>query len=203
MLGGGIYVCQSSELTMSRSIVSGNDGYGIYEAYSGQPGSKTGGVSMCHTACSIKTPAGDLYDVETDSPVSGAALLDDIGKPTEAVKYGYTHILDGAPQHEKGPLDGYYLTQTSSAVDPFNDADYPTAEDALLNTFTTDKSGALDTGKVDLGYHYDDPTTVDKYRLTCQIKDENGDVPSDAGVLVADPDLLEYYRGSIVDLNYC
>ncbi|MDH4201556.1 MAG: M4 family metallopeptidase [Phycisphaerae bacterium] len=182
-LGGGIFVDNSSTVSLANSIVSGNAGYGIYELPAG--GSTTpGGDSDAAYTLFYNNSVGDLFDAQTNQARTGKSALETMPQP------GYTNVLVGDPLFADGPLDGYYLTQTSPAVD----AGSMSAAVAMLGDpypYTTDPAGMLDQGRLDLGYHYDDPSGIPYYNLTAQIQNGGGTVTPASG---------SYIRGAVVPL---
>jgi hypothetical protein len=88
--------------------------------------------------------------------------------------FGTSVITNTVWPFETGPLGDYYLTTNS----PFIDAGSCSAGDANLDTYTTQASEAVDSGTVDLGWHY--PVSV---------LDSDGDGLSDAeeALLGTDP----------------
>jgi Zn-dependent metalloprotease len=172
--GGGIFVDNTSTVSLTHSIVSRNTGYGIYEQLATGATNPGGDSSAAYTLFNGNSIA-DLFDAQTNQGLSAAAAS------------GYTNIFSGDPLFTDGPLDGYYLTQTSPAVNAGN----MTAVDAMLDTYTTDPAGMLDQGILDLGYHYDDPMNIPFYTLTAQIQDGGGTVDPASGF---------YIRGAIVPL---
>jgi len=61
------------------------------------------------------------------------------------------------PQFVTGPAGNYYLLPDSACVD----AGSMSADEAGLSDRTTQVDGALDTGVVDMGFHYPRATTAD------------------------------------------
>ena len=80
--------------------------------------------------------------------------------------------LAGDPSFAAGPLGGFYLGQAgnSPAVDQGKDP----AADYGLDQRTTQTDNALDSGVVDLGYHYPDSATVPQYTVTTRIEGGHG-----------------------------
>lgn len=99
-------------------------------------------------------------------------------------------VFYGNPMFVQGPLGNYYLNPLSSAVNSGN----TTAAAVGLNTFTTNPAipVVLDSGIVDLGYHYEDPGTIPQYTLSVVVQDNRGTVTPFGGL---------YYYGQIVDLT--
>ena len=65
-----------------------------------------------------------------------------------------------------GPLGAFYLSQIAagqSADSPALNAGSSLASAAGLDTLTTATSGQADDGQVDLGYHFVDHRTLQKY----------------------------------------
>lgn len=198
-LGGAFYVDHLSKINLTRSIVSGNTGIGIYESEDGS----TVGDSTASYCLFYGNVGGDMRD-SVDKKVIPA---------TSAPGYASGTILVGNPMFvtAPGPFGMYYLNQTSSpAVDPFGDvSSYPTALGAGLSGFTTDSAGMLDVpgSKVDLGYHYNDPRGIPEFTLTTAVQlktvDEAGNeittVVSDAGKIV--PGSGTYRRGAVLNLT--
>jgi predicted outer membrane repeat protein len=180
-LGGGVFVDRTSEVLLSDSIVSGNTGYGIYETQDSESNS-TGGNSAADYTLFYGNSAGDLFDAQTNLPYSGKSELETLPQP------GYTDILDGKPWFVSGPLDDYYLNQSSS---PAVDAGSISAVDAMLDTMTTDSAGMPDQDELDLGYHHCDPQTIETHSLTAGVQGGYGTVTPDFGT---------YIHGSIVSL---
>ncbi|MCE5185987.1 MAG: hypothetical protein LLF76_07680, partial [Planctomycetaceae bacterium] len=184
--GGAIYLDHTSRLVIERSILSGNKGTAIYE--------KSGGQSEAYYSLFWANEGNDLSRNGVIYSASSSLT-------------GYDDIAASAdPLFEAdGPLGDYYLNQASSpAVNPFKDeAGYPTAHAAGLDTFTTAKSGALDGSDthVDLGYHYNKPRDEDRYTLTVAFK-EGDTVRSGVGQIDITPYEyeLKYVRGANVKL---
>ena len=207
VLTGGILVDYTSDVSLQNSIVSGNRGYGIYEKLGGN-GADTAASNADYTLFYGNTGA-DLFDAQSNGSYTGKSALQTQPQP------GYTNIFDGNPLLTTGPLtvdalNGYYLTQTSPAVDASNIF----AADAMLGDpypYTTDPedsmSRILDMGYLDLGYHYDDFLNVPKYTLTAQVQDGAGvmkvweNVDGQWQWIDFGSSPREYYRGQIVYLK--
>jgi hypothetical protein len=213
--GGGIYIDNSSKVTVAGSIISGNTGYGIYEDYTGESGSSYGGESEVEYSLFHQNTEGDLYDVQTGESVSGSGDLDDTrNEDPNDILYGYVHIKNGDPMYVKGNLGKYYLDPTSVAVDPvFVSSSYLMANEVVKKKFlpngteievtladlTTAKDEMLDAGKVDLGYHYKLRDPNELYSFAAKIVDENDDLLWAAGSI--NPENDNFYRGQIVEVD--
>jgi len=81
-------------------------------------------------------------------------------------------------------MGSFYLSQ-SQAGQPQNspavDAGSQFAEAAGLSQRTTRTDGVLDSGQVDLGFHYPDPVMVPQYSLTAHVEGGHGSVEPRAG----------------------
>jgi hypothetical protein len=120
-------------------------------------------------------------------------------------KTQHTQILAGAdldvtnlnadPLFVDGPLGTVYLSQTDagqSVTSPAVDAGSALADDLGLGGRTTRTDGAGDTGVVDIGYHFLDHTTLQKYRLTAEVIGGHGTISPTSG---------EFYAGTPVPLT--
>jgi len=157
--GGGIFCDWSSNAQVSNSIFDSSSSYAVYEE-------QIGGDSSALNCLFNDNQSGDYYDAATGSAYTGAIQVNSIA--------GNSGNLDGDPVFVAGIFGNFYLDQLlSPAVDAGND----TAVNLGMNVFTTDPcqvTPALDTGDVDLGYHYDPNTTATKYLLTVTVVGGHG-----------------------------
>ncbi|NLK41451.1 MAG: hypothetical protein GX298_05300, partial [Planctomycetes bacterium] len=109
-------------------------------------------------------------------------------------------VYFGNPKFVTGPLGDYYLDPLSPAVN----AGSTTARAVALDQYTTNPSISpiiLDTGVVDLGYHYENPGNLERLTLTVAVLDEQG---ISRGSVSFQPESQTpglYYYGQFVDLS--
>ncbi|MHC4645954.1 MAG: right-handed parallel beta-helix repeat-containing protein, partial [Planctomycetota bacterium] len=190
-LYGGAISCEwTSSVQVSDSIFENCDNHAICEQ-------DFGDATVKHTIF-YNNPDGDyaVHDMNSGQvTVSNGSDLD----PTNQ---------DADPIFVPGPLGAYYLHQnTSPAVDTGS-----TDADILgLDTRTTDPNGILDTGVVDIGYHYGEVLDVPLFGLKLNV------VGTDGALDIVGPEPIDYnsvtdtyyyYAGALVvvqatpDLNY-
>jgi hypothetical protein len=169
-MGGALYIDRISNVNVRNAIVSGNKGVGIY--------AKTGGITQASNALFNGNQSGDVY--------SNGVTYSANSVP------GYTAVEISNPEFAEGPLGKYYLDQEKS---PAVNHGSTTAFDAGLDTYTTDAANALDTGIVDLGYHY--PIETRTYHLGTSVVDDAGQAA--AGTIT--PASGMFPRGTILELS--
>jgi len=160
VFGSGIFCDWSSDAQVTNSIFASNNGFAVVHE------DGIGGNSFAQNSLFNGNLTGDYYDAATGSTYTGAAEIDSISA-------NFFSNLAGNPLFADGPRGKFYLGQnTSPAVDAGND----TEANLGLDIFTTDPDGiapVLDTGLVDLGYHYI-PSIPAEYTLTVQNNDGHG-----------------------------
>ncbi|MCK4998712.1 MAG: hypothetical protein KAS23_04225, partial [Anaerohalosphaera sp.] len=172
--GGAVYCDWTANPQISNSIFAGNVKYAVYEE-------QIGGDSSIVGSLFFDNADGDYFDANTGQAYNGAAGINSVA--------GNSANVDGDPVFVAGPLGMYYLNQGASAAVNTGVGD---ASFYGLNIFTTDPVGALDAGVVDIGYHYNDPTTLPQYNLTVSVPGGNGTVEVDTGL---------YYAGATVTIT--
>ncbi len=177
-MGGGIFSDWCSTPTVVNSILTGNAPQAIYEEwinYSPLPR----GDSIAQY-CLFYGNTADLYDSQTRTQYTGAAQINSLGENRENI--------DTNPLYATGPLGAYYLGSSSPAVNKGSGS----SQDAGLDTRTTQVNNALDSGIVDLGYHYLSMTDVPRVALSVSVVGGHGTVTPVSG---------SYYVGQIVALT--
>ncbi|MEN8126244.1 MAG: S8 family serine peptidase [Planctomycetota bacterium] len=175
-LGGGIYCMWSSYPTVRNSIFFDCNQYAVYEEEIG------GSADTSHTLF-FGNSEGDYFDAETGTSYTGAAQINSIS--------GNFNNIDTDPVFLPGPLGDYYLNQVSSGA---VDSGSASAASLGYDVLTTDSAGALDTGIVDMGFHYPDPATLDQHLLTVTVVDDHG-------TYQIEPLLQLYYEGMLVKVT--
>ncbi len=183
--GGALHIDHLSRAVLKNSIISGNKGIAVYE--------KLGGNSKVSYTLFYANAGGDMHNGADGVVYSGVA----------APEYANNKI--GDPLFAAGPLGMYYLDQTAS---PAVNAGSITAAAAGLDVFTTSPSGSLDTGMVDLGYHYQDAAGLASYSLSTSFRDEAGTAVNNAGTITTVinggtviPASGMFKRGAILELT--
>jgi len=142
--GGGMGIIGSSP-TVENCTFSGNS------AYMGQAISIPWATSSPTIRNSIiwgnNSPFSPIEQDPGASPVFEYCII-------EGGYAGGSNIIDLDPQFAAGTYGNYYLDQ---ALSPAVDAGSATAAGLGMDTLTTDPLGALDSGVVDMGYHYPAP----------------------------------------------
>ncbi|NLH17759.1 MAG: hypothetical protein GX455_14370, partial [Phycisphaerae bacterium] len=177
-LGGGIFGDWCSTPTVANSVFTGNAPQAIYEEWINYAPLPRGDSIV--TFSLLFNNAADIYDAQTHRAYSGAAEINALGSNHDN--------LDGDPQFVAGPLGPFYLMPSSPAVDRGN----MTAQLTGLDTRTTQANNALDSGVVDLGYHYLSMAEVPMVTLTASVVGGHGQVTPVAG---------SYYQGQTVVLT--
>jgi len=175
--GGGLFVSNSSVAAVSNSIFSGNGKFAVYE----QPSTANASVKNC---LFYSNPNGDYFDAQTASALTVPQLNGIAGNAAN---------LAANPLFVSGKLGDYYLNPSSPAVN----AGSQTAISLGLHTYTTDTREPvfLDSGIVDIGYHYynvDDANIMPRFTLTAYVQDNRG---------VVTPSSQTYYMGQKVTLT--
>jgi len=124
-LGDGVYLASGSGV-LENCTVADNAGYGVYRA----------GGSVWMTNCVLWANGDDVYG---SSVALNRCLVED------GDNNGTNGCLMSDPQFEYG----YYLKGTSPALDQGTNAFYLQGA-----PYTTRTNGAVDTSRIDLGYHY-------------------------------------------------
>ncbi|HEW78577.1 MAG TPA: hypothetical protein ENH34_01225, partial [Phycisphaerales bacterium] len=116
-----------------------------------------------------------IYEKDADSDVTlsyslfnnnnNGAFYDDGTILTDADLAGINNNRNGDPDFVSGPLGEFYLNQTSS---PAVNNGWNTAVYWGLDSYTTDAANVLDSGTVDMGYHYIDVDDAQKFVLTVE-----------------------------------
>ncbi len=177
-LGGSIFSDWSSRVTVVNSIFAKGNNRSIASDDFDQ------GTRITYSLF-YDNPQGDygLRDSVTGqvSRVAGTAL-----DPTNQV---------ADPMFVQGPLGGFYLSQTAagqSQNSPAVDAGNAPAQDLGLSARTTRTDDKPDEGKVDLGYHYPDSTTLPRYTLAARVEGGHGQVS---------PKSDTYFEGTLVPVT--
>jgi hypothetical protein len=175
--GGGLFVSNSSVAAVSNSIFSSNGKFAVYE----QPSTANASVKNC---LFYSNPNGDYFDAQTASALTVPQLNGIAGNAAN---------LAANPLFVSGKLGDYYLNPSSPAVN----AGSQTAISLGLHTYTTDTREPvfLDSGIVDIGYHYynvDDANVMPRFTLTAYVQDNRG---------VVTPSSQTYYMGQKVTLT--
>ncbi len=175
--GGGLFVSNSSVAAVSNSIFSSNGKFAVYE----QPSTANASVKNC---LFYSNPNGDYFDAQTASALTVPQLNGIAGNAAN---------LAANPLFVSGKLGDYYLNPSSPAVN----AGSQTAISLGLHTYTTDTREPvfLDSGIVDIGYHYynvDDANIMPRFTLTAYVQDNRG---------VVTPSSQTYYMGQKVTLT--
>jgi len=176
--GGGLFISNSSKADLSNSIFSGNSRFAVYE----QPSTADAQVKNC---LFYSNPNGDYFDAQTASALTVPQLNAIAGNGAN---------LAANPLFAAGVLGNYYLSPSSPAINAGNG----TALSFGLNTYTTNTSispAILDSGIVDLGYHYynaADANIMPRFTLTAYVQDNRG---------VVTPSSQTYYMGQKATLT--
>ena len=176
-LGGAVFADWDSDVAVTDSIFQNNSNHAVAEQ---DFANSTVQYSLFHD-----NPDGDfgIHDsVEQQTQTLSGADLD------------VTNIV-ADPLFIEGPLGSYYLSQVAagqSETSPAVDAGSTFAVDAGLAERTTRTNGEADSGVVDLGFHYPDHTTMQKYTLTTQVVGGRG---------IVSPTTGEFYPGTVVPVD--
>ncbi|MEN6307706.1 MAG: S8 family serine peptidase [Anaerohalosphaeraceae bacterium] len=176
--GGGLFISNSSQARLTNSILSANNSFAVYE----QPGTANAVVKNC---LFYSNPSGDYFDAQTASALTVPQLNAIAGNAAN---------LSANPLFQVGVLGNYYLSPSSPAVN----AGSGTALSFGLNTYTTNISispAVLDSGIVDLGYHYYNAANaaiMPRFTLTAYVQDNRG---------VVTPSSQTYYMGQKATLT--
>jgi len=181
-LGGAVYCAGFSRPVITNCIFSGNHDRAIYEQDEGSDPV----IKFC---LFYNNPQGDYYDADTSIAFTGAAQINNIPGGSASDN------IDGNPMFVPGRLGNYYLSQYAAGqvldangqiVDPnVNPQD---ATSPAVNAGSTDAKslgmhiystrtdnlpfadGNKDSGRVDIGYHYNDPQGPRIYILTTVVQ---------------------------------
>jgi hypothetical protein len=116
-----------------------------------------------------------------------------VEKTMSATEVDATNI-EADPLFVAGPLGDYYLSQVEagqSQQSPAVDAGHSSAEEAGLATSTSRTDGQVDTGAVDVGFHFRDHRGLPLYDLTTSVV---------AGTGTLSPSTGSFYEGMVVPL---
>ena len=163
--GGGIYSDWTSSWEISDTIFENCNKKAIYKR-------KIIDDTLVQYSLFYDNPNGDYYDAGTGLSYTFSKLVPDDYPPGVGV-LDEDDIRTEDPVFVTGSLGDYYLDQSSSAaVDEGSDL----AANLGMNTYTTDPdpNGTLDTGKVDIGYHYGHSMEVSKYVIEIVMPDGHG-----------------------------
>ncbi len=156
--GGGVFSDWTCQPQISDSTFVRCDKHAIYEE-------KTDVDEDAFVKFSLfwNNPNGDFYDADAGQSYTGDTQINSVA--------GNHDNIDGNPVFAEGPLGDYYLNQsTSGAVDKGS----TDAESLGMDIYTTDAAGALDTGTVDIGYHYGDAAEIPMYDLEVTVPSGHG-----------------------------
>ncbi|MBN2208952.1 MAG: right-handed parallel beta-helix repeat-containing protein [Candidatus Coatesbacteria bacterium] len=162
-MGGAIY-CEASEPRILNDLVIDNiatqhgggvfcTGYGAIAVVNctiaRNASDDEGDGVACVSGCSLTVENCILWENEGDEAwTNGASIV--MSHCDVEGSYSGDGNLEFDPLFVNGPLGAYYLDPFSLCID----AGSRSAADAGLDGCTTQASGLLDTGSVDLGYHY-------------------------------------------------
>jgi M6 family metalloprotease-like protein len=132
--GGAIFCDWSSTALVRDSIVTNSKGDAVYEQNAGK-------VNLQYSLF-YNNMKYDLYNSGSATGYSGAATLNGIA--------GNADNKDGDPMFVSGGFGDYLLDSPSPAID----AGSTDAVTAGMDQYTTQTTGAPDSGTVDMGYHY-------------------------------------------------
>jgi len=184
-VGGGLCCFDSSDPDITDCIFSGNQRYAVANYYYDLLQISEPHLRYC---LFYNNSEGDyvIYDDTSPPPVldvcTGAAELNGIA--------GNGYNIDDDPIFVRGRLGNYYLSQGPAGqilFDPntvavLGDANSPavdvgsdTAAAVGMSIYSTRTDTVKDGGIVDIGYHYDDPESMQYYDLTAVV------TPSDSG----------------------
>ncbi len=175
-LGGAVYCAEDSKPVITNCIFNGNNDIAIYE----QDQDSDPAVAFC---LFYKNSRGDYYDKDSDKVYSA-----DSTSFNNVVSGG--NSFSGNPMFVPGRLGNFYLSQYEAgqvldangqivdpnlnpedATSPAVDAGSADAESLGMHLYSTrtdnlaDQNGHKDSGRVDIGYHYNDPNPPQMYIL--------------------------------------
>jgi len=145
------------------NIFSGNSGYGYIEF-----DKKTSATALNHNIF-YQNSLGHYFDQETGKGINSQADLNTPIVNNKVVFYGGSGNLVVNPQFVKGNFSWngvnwggekageFYLNQSGSKKSPAIDAGLGSAKDAGLHLQSTSPAFSIDTGIVDIGFHYTKP----------------------------------------------
>jgi len=170
-LGGAVYCTYSSRPVITNCIFSNNEDIAIYESDLNSDAN----VTYC---LFYNNPDGDCYDFYIGAAYDFNSVVDPNGN------------FNQDPMFVRGRLGNYYLSQFEAgqildsngrvvdpsvnpedATSPAVDAGSADANSLGMHLYSTrtdnyvDPNGNKDLGRVDIGYHYDDPLPVGQFYL--------------------------------------
>ena len=128
---------------------------------------------------------GDYYDDASSQTYTGAKALNSLA--------GCQNNLDGDPLFVTGRYGDYYLSQKSAgqSVDSSCvNAGSDTAINLGLDQMFTRTDGGLDTGMVDIGYHYSISSAAENYKLTTTVNGGHGIISPASGYFATSSTVL-------------
>lgn len=179
--GGGVFSDWSSRPVITDCIFNECGGHAIHEE-------DGGGDAEARFCLFYNNADGDYYDSGTGLIYSGPG---DVG----SIPGGGGTDLYGEPLFAGGDLGEYYLSQVSAGQgmdSPAVDAGSATAASVGMNEFTTRTDNVLDSGQVDIGYHYLDSGMVATFELTTSVAGGQGTIEPASGT---------YFAGTVVTLT--
>lgn len=168
--GGAIFSDWASDPQITDSIFQNNNSHAIYEQ-------NFGGNAIVKYSLFYDNPDYDYYESDTPPGYDFDSVADPNGN------------FNKDPLFLSGPLGEFYLNQTLS---PAVDNGSVTAVSLGLDSYTTDAANALDSGQVDIGYHYIDIADADTFQLTTSVIGGQGTIEPETG---------SYYAGTVVTLT--
>ncbi len=178
--GGGVFSDWSSRPTITDCIFNNCDSGAIHEE-------DYGGDAEARFCLFYNNPDGDYYDSQTGTLFDGPG---EVG----GIPGGGTNLY-GEPLFASGDLGEYYLSQVSAGQgmdSPAVDAGSAAAASVGMDEFTTRTDNVLDSGQVDIGYHYLDSGMVATFQLTTGVAGGQGTIEPPSGT---------YFAGTVVTLT--
>lgn len=182
--GGGIYACYSSDVIVKDSILWQNSGsFGSQIALSSSSSDMPAKLRLSYSDIGL----GGSTSFYMDGPTNSI-----IGISKDA---GGMWSVAGSSNINADPLftSGYYLSHLATnngMQSPCVDMGSDEASAVGMDTYTTRLDGVLDSGTVDIGYHYKD--AVGEYDITVRVVDDSNN-PIDYAQIFAYPDQLISY----------
>ncbi len=159
--GGGLYSCYAA---VTNCLISGNSalrGGGLYSCEAGLMNCTISGNSA-ELGAGLCSSYGSIINciVWGNSAPDGDELFG-ISTPSYSCIRGWVHGGEGNvpddPLFVEGPIGDHYLSSLGAGQDadsPCIDAGAEVPKILFLTSLTTQTDGALDTNRVDIGYHY-------------------------------------------------
>jgi predicted outer membrane repeat protein len=177
--GGAIFSDFASEPRIIDCIFEGCNNHAIHEE-------DPGGNAIVTYSLFYVNPDGDYYDSDAGLQTGADNINNNV--------LGAHDNIDGNPLFVSGDLGSYYLRQSPPQVPPESPAVDSGSNTAvslgLVDTYTTRTDNVVDTGQVDIGYHY--PASVEFFELTAIVISGNGTIEPPGGT---------YCAGTVVTLT--